>query len=287
MKRIEDEIKSYYDSINYSINGKENKINEYFNSTSISKVRSSRGHKIKSFQELILNVAIVARLNNQFDLFFRGQREDCKDKNGRTIIYPKICRPEKNKQSIRTKKIELRYRELNNFCKYYKHYSFSSVNYPEYYYALIQHYELLPTPLIDITQSVRTAASFALEKTESGFFYVFGLPYPQGSISHFIDLNITLVKLLSVCPADAKRPQYQEGFLVGKLPFYPKKEAGDNLARRLIAKFDLDNSDKKFWDEDFKPLPQSVIKPKDDPIEDSLNYHYENYKAQQPTSHHL
>lgn len=134
----------------------------------------------------------------------------------------------------------------------------------EAYYSLFQHYDVTPTPLIDITQSLRVAASFALETTNTGYLYVFGLPYPHGSISHYIDHNILLIKLQNVSPTYAFRPRYQEGYLVGKFPMRPTKEAGDNLARRLIAKFKLDNTANRFWDPDFTPMPAEVIYPTKD-----------------------
>lgn len=290
MIKIEENIWSYFDTENFQIKGGvKKKKTENFNLTSVSKVRLSKGHRIKTYRELVKNIAIIVQQNKRYDMFFRGQSFDYKDKNERTVIYPTICRPEKHpdnsyKKSIRTVTIQIRYEELINFSNYIRKNSFYISDYYEYYFALIKHYELIPTPFIDITQSIRTAASFALEKTDTGFLYVFGLPYAQGSISHFIDLNIVLVKLQSVCPPDAKRPHFQEGFLVGRLPFYPRKTGGDNLGRRLVAKFLLDNTNETFWDSDFTALPKNVLTPKDDEFEKIINHHYDNYKAQQPTT---
>lgn len=283
MNRIENKIWSYYDVEKLRLKGGVS-TSEYLNDTSVSKVRLSAGHKIKSFKELVENVALLAKKNNQYDIYFRGQRKDCKDKNGRTYVYPSICRPNRNannslKKRIRTNTIEKRYEELLKFSDYFRNNSSYKDSFYEYYFALIQHYELLPTPLIDITQSIRTAATFALDNSETGFFYIFGLPYAQGSISHFIDLNIVLVKLQSVCPENANRPHYQEGFLVGRLPFHPKKSAGDNLARRMIAKFYLDNTDGDFWDENFRPLPNDLIKPPDDEFKKIIDQYYDTFKA--------
>ncbi len=129
----------------------------------------------------------------------------------------------------------------------------------------------MPTPLIDITQSLRVAATFALRNSNSGYLYVFGLPYPNGSISHFIDQKIVLVKLQNVCPTRALRPRYQEGFMVGKFPFRPTKEGGDNLARRLVAKFLLNNDSGEFWDKDFQPLPGEILYPQNDWFDNDLH----------------
>lgn len=251
---------------------------EYFGKTTVSKVRQSSGHLIKTYKQLIDEVSIIAKSNKMYDLFFRGQNEDYKDKNNRTIIYPQIYRPEKDR--INTCNVKDKYNELLEFSDFMRKNSNYDEKFYEYYFSIIQHYKKLPTPLIDITQSIRTAATFAFKYSNSkyGYFYVFGLPYIQGSISHYVDLNITLVKLLGVCPINAKRPHYQEGFLVGKFPFSPQKEKGDNLAYRLIAKFKLDNSNNDFWCDYFRELPDNVIYPVDDLFEIEMCKLYEKFK---------
>lgn len=140
----------------------------------------------------------------------------------------------------------------------------------EYYYALFQHYDILPTPLIDITQSLRVAATFALMNSEVGYLYVFGLPYPNQSISYFSDLGMVLIKLQNVLQIDSLRPRYQEGFLVGKYPILPTKTQGDDLANRMVAKFKLNNNDGKFWDKHFPSMPTEVLYPDNDSIEQEL-----------------
>jgi hypothetical protein len=117
---------------------------------------------------------------------------------------------------------------------------------------------------------LRVAATFALRESVKGFVYVFGLPYPNQSISYYSDLGIVLIKLQNVVPVDALRPRYQEGYLVGKYPIRPTKTNGDDLANRMVAKFQVDNSDGKFWDTDFQPMPQDILYPKGDKIEESL-----------------
>jgi hypothetical protein len=233
--------------------------------TTVSDIRGSSGYPVNTFKKLVELTGQIAIRNRQFDMFFRGQKEDHKDKNSRSIIYPSICRPDKKddgtyKSCIETSTIVQRFKKLEAFIQFLQGKG-RKKNYNEFHYALIQHYEILQTPLIDITQSLRVAATFALQNSKTGYLYVLGLPYPHGSISHYIDLNTVLVKLQNVCPAKACRPRYQEGFLVGRLPFAPSKEVGDNLAKRLIAKFRLDNTKGKFWDDTFNPLPNELLFP--------------------------
>lgn len=250
----------------------------------ISKIRLSPGYPVKTFKELVAVSARTGLSNKQYEFFYRGQVEDYKDKNGKTVIYPAICRPEndttgKPKASVKTITIEKRFEKLQRFI------SFSSKLQPsfvEHAYALVQHYEIMPTPLIDITQSLRVAASFALmNEAKKGYVYMFGLPYPHGSISHFIDIGVTLIKLQNAVSPDALRPRYQEGFLVGRLPFTPIKEVGDNLAKRLIGKFLLDDSEGSFWDDIFKPYPKELLFPEGDAQKDKITGLYSKFLKQE------
>lgn len=246
----------------------------------VNKIRISDGYPITTYRQLINEVALVTLNNKKYEMFYRGQSKDYKDNQSvyykhntpRSIIYPSICRPDRKidgtyKKSVRKAKIQDRYDDLYNMIDLMT----KGRNYHiEYYLALFQHYDILPTPFIDITQSLNVAASFALNKEEIGYVYVFGLPYPNQSISYYYDSEIILMKLQNVCPVNALRPRYQEGYLVGKYPMRPTKEGGDNLARRLIAKFKVDNSEGEFWDRNFKPIPNDILFPKDDPIESIL-----------------
>jgi hypothetical protein len=244
----------------------------------VNKIRASEGFKVSSFRELMNEVAYVTISNRNYEMYYRGQSKDYKNNQSvyykdlrtpKTTIYPTICRPEQKpdgtlKYSIKKSQIEKRYEELSEIIDLLR----GRRNYfNEYYYALFQHYDILPTPFIDITQSLRVAATFALKKSEIGYVYVLGLPYPNQSISYFRDIGIVLMKLQNIVPPEALRPRFQEGFLVGKFPIRPTKENGDDLANRMVAKFLLDNSHGKFWDQYFQPMPDDVLYPSNDEIE--------------------
>ena len=130
----------------------------------------------------------------------------------------------------------------------------------------MQHYEVCQTPLLDLTQSLRVAASFALaSEGKEGYCYVFGFPYPNGSISFSVDLEIINIRLLSICPPGAKRPYFQEGFLVGSFPSNTEERIPNHdIGVRLIAKFKLKSE--HFWDNDFQPIPQNALLPTDDKV---------------------
>ena len=61
------------------------------------------------------------------------------------------------------------------------------------------------------------------------------------------------VRLLSACPADALRPHFQEGYLVGSFPIRSeKKQPQLDFARRLVAKIEIPK--KGFWGRDFDAI---------------------------------
>lgn len=247
----------------------------------VNRIRASEGYKVTSFRNLMDEVANVTINNKNFEMFYRGQSKDYKNNQGfyfknrkaKTTIYPGICRPDKKsdgsyKYSLKASQVKKRYEELEKMIELAKGSRSSHLN--EYYYALFQHYEILPTPFIDITQSLRVAATFALRQSRTGYLYVFGLPYPNQSISYYSDLGIVLIKLQNVLQINAIRPRYQEGFLVGKYPIRPTKVNGDDLANRMVAKFLLDNSKGNFWDDFFPAMPQEVLYPENDNVEKRL-----------------
>jgi hypothetical protein len=149
-------------------------------------------------------------------------------------------------------------------------------------WAIAQHYELWPTPLIDISPNLRVAASFALNGGKSnGFVYVFALPASTNSVTFDADQHVVLARLQAVCPPVAKRPHYQDGYLVGRFPFVrPIPNAVDSdpgkvsdLSRRLIARIELvDNAPfiqnhamepntESFWSSDFPRMSDSSLLP--------------------------
>ena len=125
---------------------------------------------------------------------------------------------------------------------------------------------------------MRIAASFALPDEESkvGYLYAIALPYPQGTISHFVDQDMVLVRLFGVCPFDALRPHFQEGYLLGKFPISDAgqrgvvKERNDNAAHRLVAKLVLDDRDGGFFRGGFPRVPKTALLPLKDPFGDAL-----------------
>src|SRR5437667_8777920 len=85
--------------------------------------------------------------------------------------------------------------------------------------ALLQHYQVVATPLLDVTHSLQTALSFALADNRDEV-YLFALAVPQltGPISVSIESMTQVVDLTQVCPPAALRPHFQSGLLISDYP---------------------------------------------------------------------
>ncbi|OGJ91392.1 MAG: hypothetical protein A2268_00105 [Candidatus Raymondbacteria bacterium RifOxyA12_full_50_37] len=250
-------------------------------SVSITKLRKDDGVPVKSYQSLVHYIAELGHQNHGLNLFFRGQSCDFKDSKNQTKLYPGIFRPPENKKVLSRREITKRFLKLNGFIQYL-HESPPSLNaplsrHPEYWFSLLQHYEVLKTPLLDVTQSLRVAVSFALlddkfkYTRQEGFVFVLALPYSNGSISKYADDNFVLARLSNICPPNALRPHFQEGYLAGRWPTSHKKTEYDNLAYHLVGKYRLQNQNGDFFNKDFMPLPYEALFPQLDAFRDYLN----------------
>jgi hypothetical protein len=143
-------------------------------------------------------------------------------------------------------------------------------------WAILQHYEVCSTPLLDVTQSLRIAASFATHENNSSeaFVFVFGVPNLSGAITASSEASLQIVRLSSACPPDAVRPHLQEGYLLGEYPeitdFQQKTKYSYyemDFGRRLIAKFRFNPS--TFWSsKNFPPASKEALYPQEhrDPL---------------------
>lgn len=118
--------------------------------------------------------------------------------------------------------------------------------------------------------SVRVACSFAQLKNSDQFAYVFvfALPYITNRISINSEHDLVNVRLLSICPPDALRPYYQDGYLAGTEDITTDYESKTELdfKNRLIAKFRIP-SGSRFWGKGFSSIPEPVLYPRADRIE--------------------
>jgi hypothetical protein len=226
-------------------------------------IRRSPGHAVHSYFDLARKVAELQFRNPSHVLLFRGQSCDYKE-FGQTSLKPRIFRPSTGETSPpdqatlnkrfnwlteAEQKLSERYREDvgrlgNSLIRRHRIVRWS----------VLQHYEVCRTPLLDVTHSLRIAASFASLKqnVHETFIFILAVPQLSGAITVNIEAGVQMVRLTSVCPPSALRPHFQEGYLLGEYPdvddfdqkgLYRAEEIDFGL--RLVAKFKFDPA--AFW----------------------------------------
>jgi len=225
-------------------------------------VRGMAAHRVKSFLELATKVAELHFRNRDFVLLFRGQNGDYKNNHLNTTLKPSLFRP-KSRHNPSSSTLIQRFQDLRKaerlLVDSYRQKKFMGIaglqRYQIVRWSILQHYEVCPTPLLDVTHSLRIAASFASISTEDeAFVFVVGVPNLSGAITASAEAGLQVVRLSSVCPPAAVRPHIQEGYLLGEYPEmigYEQKQLYAHyeidFGRRLVAKFRFDP--KTFWND--------------------------------------
>lgn len=237
-------------------------------STSIQ-VRNGNGHRVKSFLDLATKVAELQFRNRDSVLLFRGQPRDYRTSQGNTSLKPRLFRPTQGRENNPTLDLlKRRFTILGNAeQELVKLYSKDKLLGKERMrrhrimrWSLLQHYGVCDTPLLDVTHSLRIAASFAsVDATDNAYIFVLGVPNLSGAVTASAESGLQIIRLASVCPPSAVRPHIQEGYLLGVYPdiadIAQKKNYQDyetDFGLRLIAKFVF--NPKTFWKKDMFPI---------------------------------
>ncbi len=234
-------------------------------------VASGDGYPVDTYRELVEYCAALAYLNKDHLLFFRGQGVDFKNKNDKSTFYPSIYRGD----YLQKREVEHRFdilsqasSKLVDLLSTRTKDGTGELKRKKYIqWSILQHYEVCGTPLIDFTHSLRVACSFAqLENgNDHAYIFVFALPYITNRISINSEHDLINIRLLSICPPDALRPYFQEGYLAATSDIEHEYDSKSELDfnRRLVVKFRIPNTS-RFWGRDFKIIPRSALYPKDD-----------------------
>ncbi|MFL6846532.1 MAG: FRG domain-containing protein [Allosphingosinicella sp.] len=246
-------------------------------------VRKGPGHTVKNFMELATKIAELQFLNRDFVLLFRGQARDFRSTMGNTMLKPTIMRGNASESPPGPDTLRLRYERLARAeAQLVARYRTRKLPGQERLqrqqilrWAILQHYEVCPTPLLDVTHSLRIAASFGSTEADEAFIFVLGVPHISGAVTASAEAGLQIVRLASVCPPSAVRPHIQEGYLLGEYPdlsgtdqkqWYGSHEI--DFGRRLIAKFRYDPA--RFWykSEAFPKVPERALYPpaSEDPL---------------------
>ena len=255
---------------------------------SVDQIRMCSGYSVDCYSKLVASLAKLACANPDLLLLMRGQSRDYQV-NRKTTLLPSIYRDPPSNEGSYGQVLESRYDTLRKKEDELKRLLYGRfqrrTDYPQRIWrselalwAILQHYEVCHTPLLDVTQSALVACSFCFlddqgrihsQGSNRGFFYLYVLGVPQisGSITVSPHQELQVVRLSGVCPPDTLRPYFQEGFLLGTYPSVDSHDVKSGYSRdemdcalRLVAKFKIKKSD-SFWDNGFSALDKCAVYP--------------------------
>jgi hypothetical protein len=231
-----------------------------------TEIRKGRGHRVGSYFELATKIAELQFRNRDHVLLFRGQSGDYRNAQRNTTLKPTLLRPERQGNPSATTlvaRFERLARAERELVARYAASGYLGVERLQRHrilrWAILQHYEVCTTPLLDVTHSLRIAASFAsLGETNKAYLFVLGVPNLSGAVTASAEAGLQIVRLSSVCPPSAVRPHIQEGYLLGVYPDLVDYAQRENyfhyemdFGRRLVAKFVFNPA--TFWKSDNFP----------------------------------
>ena len=217
-------------------------------------IRKGPGHHVGSYLELAKKVAEIQFMNRDHVLLFRGQPKDYKSNTkGASLLKATLFRLEgKNlpNDHVLKERFEVLRLAEKGLLQGYSEAGLQGIGRVRRHriirWAILQHYDVCRTPLFDVSQSLRVAASFAMldNETEEAFVFAFGVPNLSGAITASSESGLQIVRLSSACPPEAVRPHLQEGYLLSEYPEVSEFEDENtydyhelDFGRRLIAKF--------------------------------------------------
>jgi hypothetical protein len=228
--------------------------------SSCTRIRKSEAHFVSDYLGLASKIAELQFLNREYVLFFRGQCSDYRNDKGNTTLKPRLFRsingrnPGPDELQNRFYSLSEGERMLTEEYRNRKQLGRDRLTRQQVLrWSILQHYEVCPTPMLDVTHSLRIAASFASDSAdEEAFIFVLGVPNLSGAITASAEAGVQIVRLSSVCPPAAVRPHIQEGYLLGEYPemtgYHQKQHYAHfeiDFGRRLVAKFKFNPH--SFW----------------------------------------
>lgn len=242
------------------------------------KIRRHPGHYVQSYLELARKISELQFRNREYVFLFRGQSRDYMDRRDESTLRPSILRSGSPKDKFeklkRAEKLLIDMYRLTGSDRIKRHQALR--------WALLQHYGVCDTPLLDVTQSLRIAASFASDSDASmAYVFVLAVPNISGAITASDEAGIEIIRLSSVCPPEAVRPHIQEGYLLSEYPEISSIDQHSNydgheldFGKRIIAKFRF--SPETFWGANtaFPRIPREALYPNapHDPVLDIANH---------------
>ena len=131
-------------------------------------IRKGKACIVEDFMDLATKVAELQFMNRDFVLLYRGQNSDYRNDKSNSTLKPSLLRPVENTSPTQPV-LETRFNTLKiaerllieNFSRSKFDGRDRVKRQRVLRWSILQHYEVCATPLLDVTHSLRIAASFA------------------------------------------------------------------------------------------------------------------------------
>lgn len=186
----------------------------------------SKFYEVKSFENAVKLIAHLRFHNREYLLLFRGHRQLVTN-NGKYSFLPSIYRDLQGELEYQQRKEKLKkalelLQKQKRIKKYIDSLHLNTEEEKYIFYSIIQHYEITPTPLLDMTQSLQVAYTFSVLKppendkkiTRSESYIAIFAFQPTDKNNFLIDNTVT-ISLMHYCPPGILRPYFQEAYSVG------------------------------------------------------------------------
>ncbi|MEO0752850.1 MAG: FRG domain-containing protein [Pseudomonadota bacterium] len=240
-------------------------------------LRRDPGHFVKTYFELAAKIAELQFHNRDHVILFRGQSADYPSSKGGSMLKASIFR-HASSQSFSLALLKRRFKRLEIAERYlvdrYNEQQLLGreriMRHRILRWSVLQHYEVCDTPLLDVTNSLRVAASFASHHNSSdAFLFAIAVPNLSGAITASSEAGMQIVRLSSACPPNAIRPHVQEGYLLGEYPeIVGPDQSGKysyyemDFGRRLLGKFRFKPTGEFWHSENYTMASEEALYPK-------------------------
>lgn len=238
---------------------------------------------VKTYRELLELIARIASLNPGYQLYYRGQTNNHNDGKFDRTLFPSMWHKRMNDQAfheVRTALVENGNLLAKEYSKWYPQETrFAELlqRDPRVRWALLQHYGVCGTPLLDVTRNLQVACTFARAQSISGvgYIYILGLPYLRESIMTDSAEGLSILSLTGVTPPSARRPLNQDGYLLSSSDWWRytldpgspdswNKSNRPDFSSRLIAAFAITTDDSFYENSGLSDLDNGWLFPRED-----------------------
>jgi hypothetical protein len=216
------------------------------------------GHLVSSYQDLMAKVMELAFYNENQVFLFKGRALGARSESDSLALKPSLFHPLKDR--LATSRLVRRMLALSDAeLKFFDLYKQAGLPGREELartklkrWALLEHFKVCRTPLLEVSHSLRVATSLATQTANStGMVYVLGVPCLDGGTTFVRSGELQMLSMASIYPPPNHDVMAAHGYMLSEFSnissFDVARFASDfdsNFSNRVVGKFKLTSD---FW----------------------------------------